>query len=216
MIKVSEFIEQHKAGKVPASTMIKMAAFKAELEKTATGQELFQAIAQSGFIRGLGSNLKDMAIYGGSMGVGALIFEAVRGAERAWENYRLDASKQPKFNEIVAMHPDLKDKEELAARYFDALWHFSPVLAQEPMSAGAYIKQALQMHHVAQGPLPEFVSKVTEIQRNVKQGLPQTEYATPLGAMFLSLRPSAGAAHQGNKGVRPAGNPNQLDFRFKR
>jgi hypothetical protein len=67
------------------------------------------------------------------------------------------------------------------------------------MSAGSYIKQALQMHHVAQGPLPEMVGRITEIQKNIKQSVPESEYSTPMGAVFLSLRPQAGAAYKGMK-----------------
>ena len=53
------------------------------------------------------------------------------------------------------------------------------------------------MHHVAQGPLPEVVKQTTEIQRNIKGGLPEQEYSTPMGAVFLSLKPQAGGAYRG-------------------
>jgi hypothetical protein len=211
MIKVADFIEQHKQGKVSGATLIKMAAFRAELEKTAIGTNFLDSL--KGIARTpVGQNIKNMAIIGGSMGIGSLIFEAVRAAEKSWTSYKLEATKQPRFDAMLDLHPELKEKEDLAARYFDALWHFSPTLAQEPMSAGAYIKQALQMHHVAQGPLPEMVGRITEVQKNIRAASPQAEYSTPMGAAFLSLRPQAGGAYKGVSGRESKGDPNQMSL----
>ena len=100
---------------------------------------------------------------------------------------------------MLDIHPELKENketEERAALYFDSLWHFSPTMAQDPLAAGTYIKQALNMHHVSQGPLPEMVQRVTDIQKNIKQSLPEQEYATPLGAVFLPFKPQANKAYK--------------------
>jgi hypothetical protein len=208
MIKVSEFIAQHKQGKISNATMIKMAAFKNELEKNAVGES---------FLTGIGAKMTEslpgMFATAGGLGIGALIWEGVQKIEKSWMGYKLDSTKEPLFQQMLKLHPELAEDEQTkgkAALYFDSLWHFSPAVAQDPLAAGAYIRQSLQMHHVAGGPIPDLVKQLTEIQKNVKAGTPDSEYSTPLGAVFLSLKPQAGGlkGFDGDKGKEKETSPN--------
>jgi len=210
MIKVSEFIAQHKQGKISNATMIKMAAFKNELEKSAAGASIVdyaKVYAKK--------TLPGMAVMGGGLGLGALIYEGIRKIEKSWAGYRLDSTKEPLFQQMVKLHPELAEDEETknrAALYFDSLWHFSPAVAQDPLAAGAYIRQALQMHHVAGGPIPDLVKQLTEIQKNIKAGTSDSEYSTPLGAVFLGLKPQAGSMLKGLNATEINFDPTQMSL----
>jgi hypothetical protein len=95
--------------------------------------------------------------------------EAVKAIEGKIVDWSNDMKKPKKFQELLELHPELKEKEVRAKLYYEALWNFSPTIADNPLSAGAYIKQALQYDHVAQGPLPASLSELTSIEKNVQQ-----------------------------------------------
>lgn len=156
MSHVMKFIEMYKEGKLSESTIIKMAAFKeeleAEIEKTADP-------SVGAFLQYLAAGL---AL---SLGLGG----AAAGAQVLYDKYKqnkLDDTKEPLFKDMLRLHPELVEKKERAKLYFDALWHFSPIIAQNPMAAGAYIRQALSMDTVAGGPLPQMVKELSDIQKS--------------------------------------------------
>lgn len=180
MIKTSEFIEQYRKGKVPASTLIKMAAFKEELENKIKEQSFEKVAASSwmGALKSFGSPLVAakkspfaQAMLGGLVFGGSLmaLHEIVKGIEGKVIDWSMDIKKPKLFSEMLTLHPELKEKEDRARVYYEALWHFSPTMAENPLSAGAYIKQALQYDHVAQGPLPASIQELTAIEKNKMQ-----------------------------------------------
>ena len=100
----------------------------------------------------------------------ATAYGTMRGTERIsdWRRRRkFDKDKERLFQEMLGKHPDLKEKEDLAAEYFDALSEFSPSVIRSPLAAGAYIKQAIEQHHAAGGPLPQMVRALTEIEKDI-------------------------------------------------
>lgn len=211
MIKVAEFVEMHKQGKVPAATMIKMAAFRNELENSKIATSLLNFVKAD-----MKTTIPHMISYGGGLGIGALIYEGIRKLEKSWTGYKLDSTKEPLFQQMLKLHPELKadqQTQDRAALYFDSLWHFSPSVAQDPLAAGSYIKQALQMHNVAQGPLPDLLKNMTEIQKNIKAGTSDSEYSTPLGAVFLPFKPQGGGLYKSmSSSSEIKTDPNQLSF----
>jgi len=165
MIKLAQIEEEYKQGKVPESTMLKMAAFRNELEKSAAGSLFMKNLGKT-FQNTKNFALPQMIVAGGALGVGTAIHEGIKSLEGMYNRYKLDESKMPAYMAMVRQHPDLAEQEELSKVYFDALWHYSPIMAQEPLSAGAYIKNALNMHHVAQGPLPSVVKEIVDIAKS--------------------------------------------------
>lgn len=145
------------------STPTKLAAFKDELTKIAVGGP---ASIQD-FLRYVGAGL---AL---STGLGIASAGAQMGLS-AYNKWKMDSRKDPLFNEMLQLHPELKEEKSRAALYFDALWHFSPVVAQNPLAAGAYIRQALQMDSVAGGPLPAMVRELTDIGKAHNESKPKT------------------------------------------
>lgn len=187
MIKVADIVEEHKKGNVSKASMIKMAAFKAELEKTAIGMDFMKKMWAN-------PNVQQATSIAAITGLGSLIHFGIQQMEHAWEKHQFNAEIEPQFQKVLESHPELAETEEretLARRYFEALHHFSPSMAASPIAAGAYIHQALEMHHVAGGPLPEMVEKATLLQKNLADihDKQKSEYVTPLGAVFAQFKP---------------------------
>jgi hypothetical protein len=220
MIKISEIEQEHKNGKVSKATMIKMAAFRAELEKSAFNFGSTARVLLPKMQEGAAWAAGGVATTAALGGIGALIHFGIQELEGAWEQHKLDSNMEPMFQKVILEHPELGEdekKQNLARKYFDALYHFSPAMAENPLTAGAYIKQALQMHHVAGGPLPEMVEKATQIQKNLSDARDKdkSEYVTPLGAIFLPFKPKSGGIMP-NISIAPSGkasdNPAQLNL----
>lgn len=151
---IEEFIKLYNEGKVPMSTMLKAAAFKEELEKVSFGGDLQSFLTY--LAAGMGVSL--------GLGGAAALAETAVGA---YQKHKLESSADPLFQEVLQLHPELKENKALARLYFDALMHFSPAVASNPLTAGAYIRQALAYHEQMGGPLPETVNTLTNIQKSV-------------------------------------------------
>lgn len=204
MIKTSEFIEQYKQGKISAATLVKMAAFKDELEKGIkegkldglVKQALFPPLSEMTpgvthyadqipkipFLKNLSnwfaadlSKGKDSGILKvvgmGVLGAGfAAFLEVVKGLEGKVQDWTTDLKKPRMLEEMLEVHPDMRELPlDRVKLYFDALLHFSPTMAENPLTAGAYIKQAMKYDHVAQGPLPASVQELSMIEKNRQQ-----------------------------------------------
>jgi hypothetical protein len=163
---VKQILELYKQGKVKESTLVKMAAFKEELLKT-------------GMNNGVKDFLKYLAMYlGVGTGIG-LIGATAHKLTDMYEAHKIEENKKPKFDEMLKLHPELKENQNQAWQYYEALWHFSPSIADNPLAAGAYIKQALQMHDVAGGPLPDLVQRLVDIEQKKRDA--ENKRRTPSG-----------------------------------
>ena len=172
MSALSQFIELYKAGKISTSTMVKAASFKQELEKQATPNiDMFLKYLATGLAVSAGLGL---AAAGAKIGV------------QSWEESRLEGKKDEMFKEVIKLHPDLIANKERAKLYFEALVHFSPQVATNPLTAGAYIRQALQYDHVAGGPLPASVNELTQIQKQTMDARKNAPLSV-LGTIFSGL-----------------------------
>ncbi len=233
-IKQADFVDQYRKGKVPASTLIKMAAFKDELEKAFDAgrfDELVKtAVLMPLEVNGLGEAAKaaifpqfaaktpnifarlisavkgtgrfgnnvmgDMAagalgkdktnqinhlligglVVGGAMSAFHEIVKTLEGKIIDWSN---DRKKPGLFSEMLSLHPALLEEDRARVeQYYEALWHFSPVMAENPIAAGSYIEQALKYHHVSAGPLPNSINELTMIQKNWNQGMKDESSST--------------------------------------
>ena len=206
MIKTAQIIEGYRNGTVPSSTLIKMAAFKDELEKTAAGQNFTRNLVHA-FKNFQSTVLPQLLIGGGMLGVGSAIHEGIKGLGNMYHDYKLDQDKMPSYEAMIQQHPELVDpmdpeKVALSKVYFDALWHYSPIMAQEPLSAGAYIKNAMNMHHVAQGPLPSVVKELVDISKAHHQAIERPAGEGTLGNIFMGLKTGPGAYDPSGKSKR--------------
>jgi len=172
MTSLSKFVQLYKEGKIKPSTMAKAAAFKTELEKNAGGDiNTFLRYLATGLAVSAGMGV---AAAGAKIGVGL------------YEKNQIESRKEDLFKEMVKLHPDLSDNKDRAKLYFEALLHFSPTVATNPLTAGAYIRQALQYDHVAGGPLPASVNELTQIQKQTaeaKKNAPASALGTVLSGI---------------------------------
>ncbi len=187
---IEKFIELYKEGKVPMSTMLKAAAFKEELEKTA-------APDISEFLKYLASAL-GLTLVTGAAAAGADM--AVAG----YQQHKLEQSKDPLFREILALRPELKQNQTRAKLYFDALMHFSPAIAANPLAASTYIAQALEYDNTIGGPTPDVLNTLTGIQKSIDDSRKNRGVGT-LGTMFSGVKnlPSSVSVQPSLKALEP-------------
>lgn len=181
MIKTADIIQGYREGKVDGSTLIKMAAFREELMKNAG----FWQTVSSAFNSTPG---KVMLVGAGLSTVAAAVHEGIKALEDKYDDYKLGQEKMPAFQDMLKMHPILKENESRAKLYFDALWHFDPHYAKEPLSAGAYIRQALSMDNIAGGPMPEFVDKTVQIAKAYNDANKGDRGEGTFGNIFMPLK----------------------------
>jgi hypothetical protein len=80
---------------------------------------------------------------------------AVPLAGKVMEGARsLLGTHDPAFHSILKMHPDLEKNKDLAHKYYKSIRHFSPHYANEPMAAGALIKNMIAKFHEDIGGTP--------------------------------------------------------------
>jgi len=164
MSATKKYTELYKQGKLEDTTLIKMAAFKEELNglftKEANIYKTVGALALAAPIFGLSS-------YGLGKGLDYL------------ENKQLDKEKEPAYQAMVGLHPDLLDEDQILVRkYWDSLWHFSPHIATEPLAAGAYIKQAMEYEQTG-GPTYNMVKDLIHAQEKA---------VNPVGGLSASIQ----------------------------
>ena len=152
MTNVQRIIDLYKEGKISESTIVKMAAFKDELTKHAMNESI------ANFLKWLAMGMTFTA------GAG-VVAGGIHAATNAIEKAKVESEKKPNFNKMLAMHPDLRENQNQAWQYYESLYHFSPVIATDPLTAGAYVRQAIRMHDTAGGPLTDVVQRLVDIQQ---------------------------------------------------
>ncbi len=171
-----KFIQLAKDGKIPESTIAKMAEFKAKLEAHTFKKTAALPVQAK-------MDLSKVLLLAGAMGAAPIL---IGGAVGIVEKLLTDRKKGPAYQKMLEYHPSLKtEDQELIARYFDSMWHFSPHLAQDPLAAGAYIRSALQYHGVSGGPTPNMVKDINTLQRETRQDTQRSGF----GDYFLSRVP---------------------------
>ena len=143
MSNVEKILNLYKEGKITDSTMLKTAAFKAELESLVRGD-------------------MEKAASGPAQ---ALMFGALAAPAFAASNYlmaksvdyatrdQVQVAQNHDFKNMLDHRPELKGEDQLLVKkYWDSLIHFAPAIAQDPLAAGAYIKQAIQYEEVGGPP----------------------------------------------------------------
>jgi hypothetical protein len=163
MNNVKHFTDLYKEGKLSEATLIKMAAFKDELVKTS-----FMSSGVKNFLTYLGAG---MGLTTGA----AVMAGGIHAITNAIEEHKTEGEKEPAFKSMLRQHPDLKEQENLAWMYFESLYHFSPIIATDPLTAGAYIRSAIRMHDTSGGPLPDVVQRLVDVQQKHRDALQKTE-----------------------------------------
>lgn len=163
MSYTKQFVKLARQGKLPESTVVKMAELKERLGhiKLSAG----------------GGNITTALALAAALGTAGALTD---NASAAMSNWMENRKREPSFNKMLEYHPQLKNENmELVRKYFDSVWHFSPHMAQDPLAAGAYIRQALQFNDIHGGPPPNMAKDLADMQKSVFQATP---LATPYGS----------------------------------
>ena len=109
MSALAKFLELYKSGAVSASTIVKAAAFKDELEKQAgpgappVGMDTFLRYLATGLAVSAGLGL---ATAGAKIGVQAI------------EKYQMESKRDELFEDMVRLHPDLSGENRKRAKLY--------------------------------------------------------------------------------------------------
>ena len=172
MSSTDKIIKQYKEGKISDTTIVKMAAFQDELEKTSAD-----------FAKTLGLMALAAPMFGLSQ---YYIGKKLDDHEQA----KLQLEKEPSFKNMINMHPGLRNEDQiLVKKYYDSLWHFAPTIAQEPLAAGAYIRQAMQLEDAHGGPTYSMVKDLIQAEDKTPtsgEG-PGEAIKGPMSSVFTSV-----------------------------
>jgi len=80
--------------------------------------------------------------------------------------------KSPKYyKKMLDSHPMLKKEDpKVVAKYWASLYHFAPTMAQDPMAAGAFIRQSIMrgVHDEFGGPPPDTYETLSSVEDKLK------------------------------------------------
>lgn len=86
------------------------------------------------------------------------------------KEHNLKKKSSKYFAEMLIAHPELKkEKPATVARYWASLYHFAPYMAQDPLAAGAFIRQSLArgLPEEFGGPAPDTYSTLASINESI-------------------------------------------------
>jgi len=196
MTHSQKIIELYKNGKVSDATMVKMAAFKNEIETIFNSNTLEKTavLFPGGYVKGskqLIKQLPDWAKIVLGMGIAApatalgdfMIGKSIDRGYKAFKN--VDFTK--KFEEMLNLRPELKSEDQIILkRYWDSLIKFAPVIAEDPLAAGAYLKQAIEYEAVG-GPPYSVIDSLVKLQKTYKETNPLS--GANLGESIANVAP---------------------------
>ena len=163
------------------STRLMSTATMSSMNKTA-GVEPLMMVGNAAHSQGMLGNIARYAL--GGLAISAAGAGVDAGIE-AIKKTRQRARMAPLYEEMLRLHPKLKNFDpERVKLYYEQLWHFSPKVAENPLSAGNYVYYSMQYDATAGGPgvaafgelvkLEESVSKAkarkTDVGQSIMQG----------------------------------------------
>lgn len=110
-----------------------------------------------------------------NIGYGLAVGTALVGATRLVDEIidylkemRVQSKSKDYYQKMLDEHPELKKQDpKLVAKYWASLYHYAPYIAQEPLTAGAYIRQSLDRAYAYGGPGPDVVSTLANVNKSM-------------------------------------------------
>ncbi len=162
MSNVEKILNLYKDGKVSDATMLKTAAFKAELESLVKGDMEKTAVGPA------------QALMFGALAAPAFAasnYLMARGVDYATKE-NVQVAQNSDYKRMLEYRPELKGEDQLLVKkYWDSLVHFAPAIAQDPLAAGAYVKQAIQYEEVG-GPPYSTIESLVKTQKTYGEAHP--------------------------------------------
>jgi len=103
----------------------------------------------------------------GAVGIIYGLTEATESIVQYLKERRAEVKSKEYYTKMLEAHPQLQKQDpKKVALYWESLQHFSPIVAQDPLTAGAYISQSLQRQYEFGGPPPDTIGTLTQIQKS--------------------------------------------------
>ena len=157
------------------------------LEKQAAGKEAIGKAAIGRFDWKTARKL--LAIAGAGITAGIFIEKIMDALKAA----NVKAKSPLYYQKMLDAHPELlkEDPKEVAA-YWTSLYHFAPTMAQEPMAAGAFIRQSIMkgVRKEFGGPPADTYSMLANIEDKIradKKTVLDKAFATGIASGFGKL-----------------------------
>ena len=104
---------------------------------------------------------------------GVLALHAAKAGVEAIEDAIYARKFSKKFEEMMAARPELRNEnQDLVKKYWNTLIHFAPAIAEDPLAAGAFIKQAIQYEEVG-GPPYQAIETLAKTQEHFYKARPE-------------------------------------------
>lgn len=87
-----------------------------------------------------------------------------------FKDKKIKAQSVEYYSKMMEAHPQLKKEDpETVARYWSSLYHFAPHMAQDPLAAGAYIRQSIARGYGEEfgGPPPDTFNTLSDINKKL-------------------------------------------------
>jgi hypothetical protein len=165
-----ELVELYRQGKIDETAIIKMAAFQQDIEDMMEKNAFDWAIGANFLnkpadVKNLKNILKTVgilsAITAGSAGIQKLLSDA-------YEKFKNTMASREAYNNFDTVYSEStelqKYPKDIAKKYFNTLYHFSPKMATDPMATESWLLQTVSWHGSDTGvPLPH-LKDITDVQ----------------------------------------------------
>lgn len=137
--------------------------------------------------------------YGTALGAGAVAGATAMNLVREKLKERSDSLKKAKdYKGMLEANPQLRGAEvdaQMVQRHFDTLHRFNPEYAADPMVAGTYVQNSLEMARPNIDALNNVVNarkNLIDAQTKARGGIPGQEYLKPLGGFASAILKDSG------------------------
>lgn len=104
---------------------------------------------------------------------GFVVADFIEDVVSSVKKYRATSMEPVFYRKMLNTHPELMNADpEMVGKLWASLWHHAPLMAQDPVAAGAFIRQTIQRGHMQEfgGPAPDTYSTLTSINQNLAGG----------------------------------------------
>jgi len=91
---------------------------------------------------------------------------------------RIKAKSREYFEKMLEAHPQLKKEDPtIVAQYWASLYHYAPFMAEDPLSAGAFIRQSIDrgFPDLYGGPPIDTYNTLSNIQKQISDSRSKTK-----------------------------------------
>lgn len=120
--------------------------------------------------------LKNLAV---PLSVGVGVFVIGKFIDEMFDYFKemnIKGKSKTYFQKMMEATPELQQEDPATvAKYWASLYHFSPFTAQDPLAAGAYIRQSIARGDTFGGPPIDTYKTLSEVSKNINDAKSRTK-----------------------------------------